>query len=588
MRSLNHYACLFLLMGVFLPQSILSAKEYSIPEIQVDVQINADGSLKITEHRTYVFDGSYTWANYRLPKSGYSAIREITVSENGEPFINLNTEEPGSFLIEESNDAYNIKWFYRAEDETRTFSISYILQDAIVIGPEWSEFFWTYAASGREKSTETFGIMLQLPDSIPPSDLHYWVREPAWAINATTLENGLEFYGSGISRSQAVTIRSVFPTYVFDEALIQVTDSTFSLDQAENEEANLREQRKLAAEEEQQQKSMAIEYSIILAGLSLIAFIFFYRKYGLRHKVRLSVSESIMIPGREKPATIGWLLMHRTITSGHLIATLLDLARMGFFRLQENKADEVGFFESKDNYYSVHPKSKDLRTDDLEAYETSLLEFVNDRVRSDGNKFEDIFDFKKTEVSKWFQSWKKELKAFCDSKEWVDKESYKGLYWNLGVQFVIEAFAFAGIFFIHPIMALSLIVTTIFMALSFTITRRTPKGEETYKRWKSYKNALKNAKEHSIRDEHLGKHFIYSIALGISKQHIEPLFEQHPGAATSLYWIVILPGSSSSPADIAGSFSNLAATATTSASGGSFSGGASAGSAGGGASGGAG
>jgi len=271
-----------------------------------------------------------------------------------------------------------------------------------------------------------------------------------------------------------------------------------------------------------------------------------------------------------------------------MVATLLDLAKMGFFELKENEADEDGFFASKNNYFTVHQKSTELKTDDLEAYESSLLEFVNNRIRSEGNKFEDVFDFQETKVSKWFQTWKKELKTYCESKEWVDKESYKGMYWNLGVQFVIEALAFAGIFFIHPIMALSLVVTSILMVLSLVIIRRTPKGEETYRRWKAYRNALKNAKEHSIRDEHLGRHFIYSIALGISKQHIEPIFEQHPGAATTLYWIVILPGSGSSPADIAGSFSNLAATATASASGGSFSGGASAGSAGGGASGGAG
>ena len=85
------------LIGVFLPLSDISAKEYSIPEIQVDVQINADGTITITEHRTYVYDGSYTWANYRLPKSGYSAIRDISVSENGESYTNLNTEEPGTF-----------------------------------------------------------------------------------------------------------------------------------------------------------------------------------------------------------------------------------------------------------------------------------------------------------------------------------------------------------------------------------------------------------------------------------------------------------------------------------------------------------
>ncbi len=66
------------------------------------------------------------------------------------------------------------------------------------------------------------------------------------------------------------------------------------------------------------------------------------------------------------------------------------------------------------------------------------------------------------------------------------------------------------------------------------------------------------------------------------------MFEYNPDAITTIYWISILPGSSASPADIASSFSNLAATGTISAGGGPAGGGASAGSAGGGASGGAG
>lgn len=588
MRSFNLYACLFLLIGVFLPLSDISAKEYSIPEIQVDVQINADGTITITEHRTYVYDGSYTWANYRLPKSGYSAIRDISVSENGESYTNPNTEEPGTFLVEESDEAYNIVWHYRADDETRTYSFTYTLEDAVVIGPDWSEFYWTYAAAGREKSTDQMEILVQLPELVTLSDLHYWVREPAWSMDGTPFDNGFQFSGQNIGRDQAVVIRTLFPSSVFDENLIQISDPTFTLEQAENEETAYREELRLAAEDEQRRKNTAIEYSIILVGLSLIAFILIYRKYGLRHKMHISVSESIMLPGREKPAAIGWLLMNRTVTTGHMIATLLDLARMGYFELKENEPEEEGFFSSNENYYTVHTKDSKPRENELSEFELSLLNFVNTRISSEGNKFDEIFNFQKSEASKWFYAWRKKLKEYCESKEWIDKKSYKGMYWNLGVQFVIEGVALAGIFFIHPLMAMALAGTFIMMVLSLTIIRKTPRGEETYKRWKAYQNALKNAKEHTISEEHLGRHFIFSIALGLGKQQIEPIFEQHPGAATSLYWIVILPGTTSSPAEIAGSFSNLAATATTSASGGSFSGGASAGSAGGGASGGAG
>ncbi|HBX67543.1 MAG TPA: hypothetical protein DEG32_15805, partial [Balneolaceae bacterium] len=123
---------------------------------------------------------------------------------------------------------------------------------------------------------------------------------------------------------------------------------------------------------------------------------------------------------------------------------------------------------------------------------------------------------------------------------------------------------------------------------SLVIVRRTPKGEELYQTWKNYHKALKNAKDYSIPDNHLGLHFIYGIAFGLGKSNIEQMFEQNQAAASLITWMVILPGSNNSPTTIASSFSNLAATGTISAGGGATGGGAVAGTAGGGASAGAG
>lgn len=586
MRSFKTYVYILFLIGVLLPLSSISAKNYSIPEIHVDVQINTDGTITITEHRTYVYDGSYTWANYRLPKIGYSAIRKISISENNNPFTNLNTEEPGSFLVEESDKAYNIKWFYSAENETRTFTISYTLEGAIVVGPEWSEFFWNYTSSGREKSTDSIEILLRLPESVSPSNLHHWVREPAWTIDAITFENGFRFTGTNIKRSQAVSIRTLFPSSVFNSQ-VAISDPSFSLSTAEQEEFDLREQRRIAAEKEAEAQILAWEVLTFISGLSILIFIYFYRKYGSRHKVNLSSNQSILLPGREKPAAIGWLIHNRTVTHSLLMATLLDLARQGYLSIKENEADDEGWLASKESYFTVHA-AESIPVGILADYEQNLLNFVQSRIHEEGNKLDDIFKFSDSDVSKWFYKWKNELKDYCKAKGWIDKESYKGMYWNLGLQTVLMGASTVGLFLIHPLMAIAMGISFIMLILSLVIVRRTPKGEELYRRWKKYIQALKNAKEHSFSEDLLGLHFIYSIAFGVGKQHIETIFEQNPQVATTLYWIVVLPGNASSAADVASSFSKLAAMASTTASGGSFGGGATAGTAGGGASGGAG
>lgn len=563
------------------------AKDYTIPQLHIEVQINADGSLRITEHRTYIFDGDFSWANYELPKEGFSTIRNIQVSEAGENFTNLNTEEPRTFVVEESRDAFNIKWFYRAEDEQRVFTISYTLDGAIVTGPEWSEFFWNYAASGREKSTDEITILLQLPKKLPTSSLHSWVREPAWEIETDYLENGLKFTGFDISRSQAVIIRTVFPTHVFDENSINITNPDFSLAWAQNQEANYRKQKQELAAEQARKFIYGIDAVVILVGLSILAYVFFYRKYGTRHKINLSKNESLMIPGRQKPASIGWLLMHRNISGNHVTATLLDLARQGYLTIKEKEPEEEKWYSSKKSGFEVYTTDK-MPEANMAEWEKGLLEFVTNRVAKEGHAIEDIFKFSDSEVSKWFSTWKKSVEEYCMSKGWIDRSSYKGVFWNLGVQIFLFLAATACLFMIHPILTIAMGVTFFASVFSLAIIRRTPTGEELYQSWKNYHSALKNAEDYSIPDNHLGQHFIYGIAFGLGEQNIKKMFEHNPDAVSTIYWISILPGSSSSPADMASSFSNLAATGTISAGGGATGGGASAGSAGGGASGGAG
>ncbi len=577
----------FLLLVLLIFTSPVHAKDYSIPQLQIEVQINEDGSLRIMEHRTYVFDGEFSWANYKLPKNGFSAISNIQVSEVGKNFTNLNTEEPHTFLVEESKDAFNIKWFYNAENERRVFTISYTLDGAIVTGPEWSEFFWNYAAAGREKSTDQITILVQLPQTLPNSSLHSWVREPAWEIESNYLDNGFQFTGSDISRAQAVIIRTVFPTSVFDENSINITNPDFSLAWAQNQEANYRKQKQEQAAEQERKLMFGIDAVVILMGLSILAYVFFYRKYGARHKINLSQNESLMIPGRQKPASIGWLLMHRIVSGNHVTATLLDLARQGYLTIKEEEPEQEKWYSTKKSGFEVHPTEKVPETN-MTEWEKRLLDFVTSRVTKEGHVIEDIFKFSDSEVSKWFSEWKKSVEEYCMSKGWIDKSSYKGVFWNLGIQIFLFLVATACLFMIHPILAIAMGVTFFASVFSLAIIRRTPTGEELYQSWKNYHNALKNAEDYSIPENHLGQHFIYGIAFGLGKQNIEKMFEHNPNAISTIYWISILPDSSSSPADMASSFSNLAATGTISAGGGATGSGASSGSAGGGASGGAG
>ena len=567
------------------------SKSYTIPEIRVEVDIRPDGTIQITEHRTYVFDGSFSWADYRLPLVGYSSIENIRISEGDTAFINENSEQPGTFMVQRSEGQIRMQWFYEAEDESRTFTVSYILEGAVIIGPEWSEFFWNYINAGREKETNTLSVSLQLPQKIDTDSLHVWKRGPQDKINMTLHQGGYRVEATNIDENEFVKIRSIFPRNIFESDRVTTTDPDFSLQAAQKDEEVYRREKQAAEEREEKNAAYGEQLMVITGLLSIAFFLFFYRKYGKRHSTgRLSSTETIMIPGRLKPAVAGWLLNKRQVSSSQLMATLLDLARRNYFVIKEDKPKEK-FLGGEESQFKIENTSSQT-AGDLTEWESLVLEFVNHQIEEGNNNIKELFSGSTIKATRWFSKWKEQLKKDCEARGWYDMASYKGLYANLVVQFILLVPAILATVWAGPIGIIALIITGIFLAASFGIIRRTEEGEVAYKRWDAYRKGLKNAKEHSIGSDFLDKHFIYAIAFGLSKDHIETVFKQCESDDIVFAWFIFYASGTHSPAQVASSFSTLAASGTASfpgtAAGGSASTGASAGAAGGGAAGGAG
>ena len=58
-----------LLLAVLLCPLFLFSKEYEITDVQILAQLNTDGSMDVSESRTYRFKDSFTFAFINLSKS---------------------------------------------------------------------------------------------------------------------------------------------------------------------------------------------------------------------------------------------------------------------------------------------------------------------------------------------------------------------------------------------------------------------------------------------------------------------------------------------------------------------------------------
>jgi len=584
---LQSFLCLLFI--ILLSCSSLIANDYSIPDIRVEVMISEDGVVHIDEHRTYHFEGSFSWADYSLPKEGFTEIRNIRISEGENQYINSNSEEPGTFSVSESDNEISLKWHYSASDTTLTFTVSYELTDAISVGPDWSEFMWNYLASGRQKSTETFDLEILLPRSTTGDSLYIWGHARAAEFDIETLTDGFAVSGENITRRQTAEIRTLFPTALLNTKTIEITHPELTLDRVLSDESNRLRELEERAEKDAFYAEITPAATIIISLLSIIFFFWIYSRYGRNHSTgTVTKRDTVLIPGQEKPALIGRLLMSRQTTSNHLVATLFDLARRGWFVIREETDEKTGWLSSDKSTFVIE-KSEIQPSDETDEYEQMIIDFVEEQITSGNDTFEEIFKGSSSSVMTWYTNWMKKVKSAFDEMGWIDKESYTGVAINIIVQFVLLV---ASIYFIingPEIAFIAAIVTILMMAASIGIIRRTPEGEQVYREWKNYHEGLKNADKRTLRMETLDRHFIYATAFHLSKKQLETVLENHDiSTGTFLTWMVLTQGSAASPATMASTISTLASSSTTSFAGTTGGSGASVGSAGGGASGGAG
>lgn len=585
---------------IFLPFILLTgvlcdtaeANEYEIPEIRIETLLLDDGTIRITEHLTYHFDGTFSWADHRFSKQGFDTISNITVSENGMNYINDNSEDPGTFSVSESNRNVIIKWHYSAQDTSRTFSITYEMAGALIVGNEWIEFFWNYLASGRNKSTDRFSLELTLPSAVSTDSVYVWDRMESDHLKVISPEGIISISASDISRNQSARFRFLVPRSLFDENSVMVNEPDLTLENVLMQEQEYETELQQRAEHAEWIHSISEPSTAVITVLSILIFVLLYNRYGKRFTSSLiSDRETIMIPDQTPPALAGKLLSNSITTHGHLMATIFDLARKGYFKVREAENEKKGLFSKPGTEFLIErTERKPEKGRDLAEWEWMVYRFVDERIRFGSVTIKKLFSESPSQVSKWFNEWKKEVRKVYDSQNWIDLDSTKGVAFNIFLQSVLIAASLYLLFNEAGIAGIALVTTGIMLILSMVIKRRTEVGQELYKRWNAYRKGLKNVDKRTIKMDMLDRHFIYATALGLTPNQIEALLDKADESLLSAYlpWIVLFSGSTSSPASIAQSVSTLAATGGSTFSGSVGGTGASMGSAGGGASSGAG
>ncbi len=546
MRS-NLAICLIaMLIAPFLaqPEAFATSKSYHVSSLTIEANALSNGSMKVVESRSYTFRGRYHYAYRSFSRSGGIDYSEFVVSENGRAYKRNDSEDPGSYKISDNGDGIELRWYFKASNETRTFTISYEVNDLIRRHPDAAVLHYQFVGSGFAVSSSKVSLQLTPPREIDPGQIHQWLHGPLWAESKTESNGVVIAWCDFLPAHQYLELNVLYPADAFPDAPAVPGLIVARVMEKEAQLAKEANQRRIEAKEKAKQRAarmaMGSKVTPVLGFLGIFAWVLIFLRYGRRPEIPLRLERSAEIPSELPPALTQFLVANRVINGNALVATLLDLARRGFLEFHEDSEDRhyiLGIKRKVNKHYWVLLRKKyESDRKELLPFESMLINFVFDELADSDRAPMELFKKNARKCRRFFRQWKKEVEAEGKRREFYLAESYTGR--NLGMMvggfMVILGVALAAFFYewalVPGILGLVLFV------LSLLIVHHTRKGAIEAARWKSLKNYLKElGSRRTSQMDSVPRYLVYGVALGVGKKALTDLANAIPAGQQNVY-----------------------------------------------------
>jgi len=201
------------------------AKTVEIPNVTITARINKDGTVLVEENRTIKFDGGFTFGFYEHPKSDMGKVTNIKVSEENQDYI-LETNasrSPGTYTITDLPDKIRIDFFFNANNESRTFTFTYLIAEGVKVYQDYGQFYWKLQGSGWDFPVDNFTATIYWKDSIPMDSYYIWAHGPLWGNFTKTDERSSYLEVAPVPSNTFVEVRVMLPSSYFTANKIEGT-----------------------------------------------------------------------------------------------------------------------------------------------------------------------------------------------------------------------------------------------------------------------------------------------------------------------------------------------------------------------------
>lgn len=586
-------------MGLCIPSK--AANSYlNLNELNFYAKINDDGSMDVVETWNIEIEDTNTlFKTFELDNTKFSSIDNVKVKDvtANKEFNQIDEEmyhvtKDCYYGLVNSNGAFEIAWGVGLDDEedTRTYEISYTVEDAVSKYNDYAELYWQFIGEDFEIDADKITGTIELPESANSTeDIKVWGHTEG--LNGeiyATATNEITFELNNFYAGRFVEVRTLFPSYMIENA--NRTYSTNRYEEVVQEETEWVNEAN-ARRRQEEIKDLIITILMIIA-IIIITVILIVKavKYGKKlktlnkYKPEQELEYFRDLPSKDvTPGEATYILQEAyygfSSSFGRIFsATMLDLKLKDYIdlRVEKDKKDKDVIYikrikpsdeklkndEKKvlDFIYRVEKKKEEITIKQLEKYITSHSSSVQKLIEQSGKDIED-------------QLVLEGILNKSNKEEFIKYQTMSGLYF---------VFAIIVLMFAFPV-SIALIVNGI---LCFKIKKRinvlTQKGIDSKEKWKGLKKymedfSLLNEKEVPAI-EVWEKYLVYATAFGIADKVLKQLKTVYPNidqmdvsASAYMYFMYHSNFSTSFNSAITSSISSSYSSAT--GGGGGFSGG---------------
>ena len=506
----------------FLISIVSFAASFRIEKLDIEANLQKDGSMVVSEAVTYDID-EINGVYFDIDAKGFGELEYIQVFED-DSTGGFKEVDSSNYEVSVSDELYRIKLYSKNHNNRRTFKFVYKLPEAITVYDDVAQFNRKMVGQEWQQGINyiTAKVIIPVPVSYDNSNILVFGHGPLTGEvdkeGNTVIYKLNNYYPGDFLEAHILMEPEIFSEYnkskiVHKDMKQKLLDMEAKLADEANAERDkaIRQQEMINKVFEKPGLIFGV-LSSIWGALMYYIHVIFKRK----NKVKNSVGKYLReLPDNSSPALVGGF-MTNSINDNEILATIVDLVRRKVLTLENSDKNSIIMLTGS--------------TENLSAQEKAIVDiYINDFGDGKSLDLKSFGFFQKVpmSVARKFEKWRAMVQSEMDRKNLT----YQGLG-CLGVIFFAffpMIFTFAGLV-IGMITGNKMFLLIVVMGIILFVSgakARYPRKElaEAKDKWQAFKNFLSDysqLEEAKITSVHLWEqYFVYAVALGVSDKVVK-------------------------------------------------------------------